>query len=459
MKKINTAITEGPVARTLTELTIPMIFGMISIVIFNMVDTYYVGKLGTTQIAALAFTFPVVMVIGSLAQGIGVGVSAVVSKAVGEGEPHKIQRLATDGMVFGVILVALFAVTGLVTIRPLFTLLGADEETLAYVIEYMRIWYVGVVFVVIPMIGNNIIRALGDMKTPSLVMATAALVNMILDPILIFGFGFIEPMGVSGAAIATVLSRAITLIVALIVLIHRENLISFKGTSLGEMVNSWKEILFIGLPDAFAKMMIPFGAGIMTGIVATYGKEAVAAFGIGSRLDMFSLMVIHALASVLIPFVGQNLGAGKMNRVQEGIKSGERFVIAYGIVIATIFIFFGGFFVGIFSSNPIVVTLGQKYLWIVPLGYSANGIILIGGAVLMVLKNPIIAASLTIFRLFLINIPFAFLGSHYFGTTGVFFSIALSFIVMAVPAHIIMKNKLKENYQLRNLNSTEKEEV
>lgn len=442
MKEKNRALTRGPVTKTLINLTIPMIFGMLSMVVFNMVDTYYVGRLGTNQIAALTFTFPVVMVIGSLSQGIGLGVSAVVSKAVGKGKRHKIQRFATDGLVLGVILVALFAVTGLFTIEPLFQMLGADSDTLPYVIEYMRIWYLGVVFVVIPMIGNNIIRALGDTKTPSMVMVVAALINVILDPMLIFGIGFIKPMGVAGAALATVAARAITLVVALYVLGKREKLISFKSLYIKEVFNSWKEILFIGLPDALAKMIIPVGAGILTGIVATFGKEAVAAYGIGTRLDMFALMVINSLASVLIPFVGQNVGAGEIKRAQEAIKTSEKFVIAYGVLVAMTFMFAGKIFAGIFSSNPEVISLVQSYLLIVPLGYGANGILLIAGSNLMVLKKPVVSALLTTLRLFLINIPFALLGSHYLGMKGVFLSIALSFILMAVPAHIIMKQKI-----------------
>jgi Na+-driven multidrug efflux pump len=201
--------------------------------------------------------------------------------------------------------------------------------------------------------------------------------------------------------------------------------------------------LFIGLPDALAKMIVPVGAGVLTGIIATYGKEAVAAYGIGTRFDMFALLVISSLASVLIPFVGQNVGAGEIKRAQEAIKASEKFVLAYGIFVAVMFVFTGKIFAGIFSNNTEVIRLVQKYLWIVPLSYGANGILLISGSILMVLKKPVISALLMILRLFLVNIPFALLGSHYFGMTGLFLSIALSFILISVPAHNIMIQKLK----------------
>lgn len=442
MSKTNKSLTNRSEVKILTELTIPMIFGMLSMVIFNIVDTYYVGKLGTNQMAALTFTFPVVLVLNSLSQGIGVGASAVISKSVGEGNHHKTQRYTTDSLILGVGLVLMFAVAGLFTIEPLFKLLGADSDTMPYIVEYMRIWYIGVAFVVIPMIGNNAIRALGDTKTPSIVMTISAGLNVILDPMLIFGFAFIKPMGVSGAALATVISRAITLIVALLILTRREKLISFKDTRLADIYTSWKEILFVGLPDAVTKMIIPIATGIITGIIASYGKESVAAFGIGTRVEMFALMISSSLASVIVPFLGQNLGAGKINRVYKGIKVSELFVIVYGIVMAIIFIVFGKFFAGIFTTNPNVIKLVQQYLWIVPLSYSAQGIILISGATLIVLNKPIITASLTLIRMFAVYIPLALIGSHYFGINGVWSSITISFMVFAVLSHMIMKNNL-----------------
>ncbi|MEK6265815.1 MAG: MATE family efflux transporter [Clostridium sp.] len=443
MSKNKQSLTSGPVIKTLTTLTIPMIFGMLSMVIFNIVDTYFIGKLGTNQIAALTFTFPVILIIGSLSQGIGVGASAVISKAVGEGNHHKIQRYATDSLLLGVGLVIIFAAIGLLTIEPLFKMLGADSDTMPYIVQYMRIWYMGVAFVVIPMIGNNAIRALGDMKTPSIVMAVAAGVNIILDPLFIFGFAFIKPMGITGAAIATVISRAITLIVALRILIIRENLISFKNTTLTDIYNSWKEILFIGLPDAVTKMIIPVATGVITGLIALYGKEAIAAFGIGTRLEMFALMVNAALASVLIPFAGQNLGAGEVGRAQKSITVSEIFVIAYGVAMAIILMLFGKSFAGIFSSSPSVISLVQQYLWIVPLSYSAQGILKISSASLIVMNKPVISAALTLIRMFVVYVPLAFLGSHYFGLIGVWVAITISFPIVAIAAHMIMRAKLK----------------
>ncbi len=295
-------IVEGPIGRVLFELTTPMIFGILGLVAFNLADTYFVGKLGTIQMAALAFTFPVVLVFNSINLGIGIGASVVISKAVGMKECDRVVRLTTDSLSLGLLIAASALIIGELTIDPLFGLLGADKEVMPYITQYMRIWYAGVPFVVIPMVGNNAIRALGDTKTPSIIMMIAAGMNMLLDPILIFGLGFIPSLGVAGAALATVLSRTVTFSVALYVLGFRERVISLRNIRLIEVFGSWKSILFIGLPNAIAKMIIPLGAGIITGLIASLGIEAVAGFGVATRVEYFAMAVVMALSSIYTGF-------------------------------------------------------------------------------------------------------------------------------------------------------------
>ncbi|MCK4447261.1 MAG: MATE family efflux transporter, partial [Candidatus Marinimicrobia bacterium] len=308
-------LIEGAIGKLLVKLTIPMVFGMISMIIFNLVDTLFVGRLGTKELAALSFTFPVVLVIHSLALGLGIGASAVISRAIGEGNHHKVQRLTTDGLGLAVIIVAFFVIIGLFTIEPLFRLLGATPELLPLIKDYMKIWYFGMLFVIFPMIGNNAIRATGDTKTPAIIMMFAALINTILDPILIFGLGPFPRLEIAGAAIATVISRAITFIVALYVLSHREKMITLAKTTAKSVFDSWRQILYIGLPTAGTRMIIPIGIGVITRLIASYGAEPVAAFGVSSRIEFFAVSVIAALSAVLAPFVGQNWGASKYDRV------------------------------------------------------------------------------------------------------------------------------------------------
>lgn len=430
-------LIEGAIGKLLVKLTIPMVFGMISMVIFNLVDTLFVGRLGTKELAALSFTFPVVLVIHSLALGLGIGASAVISRAIGEGNHHKVQRLTTDGLGLAVIIVAFFVIIGLFTIEPLFRLLGATPELLPLIKDYMKIWYFGMLFVIFPMIGNNAIRATGDTKTPAIIMMFAALINTILDPILIFGLGPFPRLEIAGAAIATVISRAITFIVALYVLSHREKMITLAKTTAKSVFDSWKRILYIGLPTAGTRMIIPIGIGVITRLIASYGAEPVAAFGVSSRIEFFAVSVIAALSAVLAPFVGQNWGASKYDRVKTGLKCSKQFSIGWGFAVFVLLAVFARPIAAIFSENSIVISTIVVYLRIVPFGYGLYGVLMLSTSVLNVLNKPIHATILTVTQMFLLYIPMAFIGSYFFGIQGIFIALALSYFVSGIVAHIV----------------------
>ena len=211
-------LTQGLVTKKLTSLTIPIIFGMFSMVTFNLVDTFFISRLGVKELAAMSFTFPVIMFIVSIALGLGVATSSVVSRAIGRGDHHQVQRLTTDSLIISFLIVVIFAVLGLFSMNWTFRSLGANGETLPLVKQYMRIWYLGVAFVVIPMVGNNAIRACGDTFIPSLIMVISTIINIILDPLLIFGLWGFPRLGLEGAAIATVIARAAAVIFSLLIL-------------------------------------------------------------------------------------------------------------------------------------------------------------------------------------------------------------------------------------------------
>ena len=234
IRRRGTQLVEGSVTKTMIGLTLPMLVGILGMVAFNLVDTFFVGRLGTLELAAMSFTFPVVLVVSSIARGLGVGTTAVISRAIGEGDRHKVQRLTTDALLLSLLVVIGFVAVGLMTIEPLFRLLGAGEEVLPLIRRYMFIWYFGMPFVVIPMVGNSAIRATGDTKTPSMVMVAAMLLNLILDPLLIFEPGPFPRLELAGAALATASARAFAMVVSLYVLIEREGMITFSPTHLQE---------------------------------------------------------------------------------------------------------------------------------------------------------------------------------------------------------------------------------
>ncbi len=428
--------------KTLIRMTVPMVIGVLGMVMFNLADAFFVGRLGTRELAALSFTFPVVLVIASLALGLGTGASAVISLAIGEGDRHKVQRLTTDSLLLALLIVACFVAIGLLTIDPLFRLLGATPEILPLIKQYMNIWYFGMIFVVVPMVGNNAIRATGDTKTPATIMLVAVAMNFAMDPLLIFGLGPFPRLELRGAAISTVCARATTMLVALYVLAHRDKMLTFQKPSLREVLTSWSKVLYIGLPTAGTRMIVPLTTGAITAILAKYGPAAVAGYGVSTRIEFFSLSVLRALSVVLAPFVGQNLGANKLHRVIAGIRYSKRFSLVWGAAMYILLAAAARPIASIFSDNPQVISIIVLYLRIVPLGYGLQGVLVLCAASMNVLNKPIQAAALAIAQMFVFYIPLAYLGSHLYEAKGVFGALALAYMGAGIAAHFVLNRFL-----------------
>ncbi|MCK5132791.1 MAG: MATE family efflux transporter [Candidatus Sabulitectum sp.] len=414
------SLTTGKILPQLIRLTIPMMVGMVGMVVFNLADTFFIGQLGAEQLAAMGFTFPVVMVLISISVGLGMGTSAVISREIGKGSFKNVRHLATNSLLLGFPVVAIFALAGSLTIEPLFRLLGAEGATLSYIKEYMQIWYIGVPFVVIPMIGNNIIRATGDMKTPGMIMVAIAGLNIILDPLLIFGLGPFPEMGIAGGALATVFSRAVGMTIALVILAKREKIIRFAIPKARELIESWKKILYIGIPAGLARLVIPLSMGVVTRFVSEYGNSAVAGFGVACRLEALAMMLLMALSSVLIPFTGQNTGAGQKDRVLKALKISYIFSLAWGGFMFVLFLLTGKFMAGLFNDDPSIVATVVLYLNMVSISYGFQGLMVVSSAALNGSHKPIHSAVLSMSRMFVFYIPLALIGSKLFDLKGIF---------------------------------------
>lgn len=436
MKKRN--LVEGKINKILLDLTIPMIFGMTGLIVFNLVDTYFVSKLGTNELGAISFTYPIVLIINSIALGIGMGTSSVISKVVGSGKLNEAKRLGTHSLILGVLVVGLFVPIGLTTIEPLFKLLGASKDVMPFIKDYMSIWYLGIVFVVIPMVGNNIMRALGDTKTSGIVMAIAGGVNAVLDPIFIFTLD----MGIKGAAVATVISRSITFVTALYVLAYKYKIIGRVQCNIACLCDSFKRILFIGIPNAITRMIQPLGVSIIMSLLAKEGIAAVAAYGIATKVERFAIIGYMSLSVVMIPFTGQNFGAKRLDRVKEALKKVTHFSILTSIVLAVVLFLASGLIGQIFSDDLKVINAVKNYLFLVPISYGFYSVMLNDTAVLNALGYPYKSALINLIRMFAIVIPLALFLSKSYGSQGVFIAFTIGNIITALASNRLLNYSL-----------------
>jgi len=299
----------------------------------------------------------------------------------------------------------------------------------------MYVWLSAGVLLAIPMVGNSILRAVGDTKTPSIVMAVGGGINAILDPILIFGFGPIPAFGIQGAAIATCISWAVSVTWILYILAIQRKLIELRLLGFDEFMQSARGLMSIGIPAAGANMLTPLSSAVFTVIVATYGAEAVAAWGVGSRMEALACIVVLALSMSLPPFISQNFGANQFKRIRQAYKLSLKFVMFWQLLMFAILAISAPWIASVFAKEPAVAEYIELFLYIVPLGYGLQGIIILSNSSFNAMHLPMKALLLSVLRLFVFYVPIAYGGSLMFGLKGLFWGCVIANFVTAGVAY------------------------
>ena len=443
-KQRTSDLLEGEIGATLKRITIPMILGMVMMMSFGLIDTFFVSLLGTDPLAAISFTFPVTFTVISLNIGLGIGTSAIIGKLQGSKALTKSQHYATGSIMLSVLLVGGLALIGFFTIEPVFKMLNATENLMPYISDYMGLWYLSSIFLAMPMVGNSVLRACGDTRTPSIVMAAGGGLNALLDPIFIFGLGPVPAMGIKGAALATFIAWIVGALWILYILAVRRKLMLPRLLSLSELRESSREILKIGLPAAGANMLTPVAGGIMTAVVASYGAEAVAAWGVGNRMESIASIVVLALSMTLPPFISQNVGAGQVSRVKEAYSLTLKFVLIWQFLIFLVMWGLSSWIAVAFANEVEVSVLIQLFLMIVPLGYGMQGIIILTNSSLNAMHRPMTALTLSVIRLFVFFVPISVAGSFFFELKGLFAGTVIANVAMACVSLFVFKRAIAD---------------
>jgi len=436
MESPKAKLTEGPVGRHLVDMTVPILFGITMMMAQSIIDAWFLGKVGDRALAAFSFGFPILMIITSVAIGLGAGTSSVVARAIGAGDHRRARRLATDSLILSFIITAVMAAIGILTINPLFKLLGAPPDMIPMIRSFMIILYSGIPFLVVGMVGTSSMRATGNTVLPGKLMVAGALLNVILDPIFIFGIGPVPAMGLDGAATAALIARGSMFVGTIYFMVRRLDMISFNKPNPQELRKSWRDILHVGLPAAGTNAIIPVAMTLITAMIARDGPEAVAGFGVASRIESLVLVIFYALSSVIGPFVGQNLSAGRERRIQLSLRLCALFCLASGLVIALVLALAADFVPTLFSQNPAVTDVTRMFLWIAPISYGAYGVVMVMNAAFNGLGKPMPAVYISVTRMMLLYLPLAFAGRALFGIAGIFAAYAVANILSGVMSYL-----------------------
>lgn len=405
----NAKLTRGSITGHLIEQTSPMILGVAALMSIGLVDAYFIGQLGSAQLAAISFIFPISVALSSLGVGVMVGINSVVSRALGAGEDEQAHRRASFGILFAAGIGIALAAALYAFSDPLFRLMQADEETLPYIRAYIQPFALGFPLLLIIMGTNGVLRGQGEARKTSLVSVSYAAANWVLDPILITGaFGF-GGFGIVGAAWATIIGWAIGVAVALYLLSRTALPFQPRRAAATRPLDSAKAILGVAGPAAFSNAINPIGLSVLTALVAIEGQAAVAGFGAAGRLQSFAVVPLLALSGSIGGIVGQNWGAKMYDRARDAFFKAGLFCVAYGLAIAVLLVLASEWFAGLFSDDPAVTKQFTDYLAIAVWGYACYGLLIVGNGVLNAVGRAPLALMQSAARVFLVMMPFAWL--------------------------------------------------
>ncbi|MBQ6352453.1 MAG: MATE family efflux transporter [Lentisphaeria bacterium] len=363
----------GSIARVMLTTALSMVPGTLAISGYNLVDTYFVSRLGTDPLAAMGFTFPVVMIVGCIYHGLGGGVMTPVAQLLGAGRREQAARMVTSGIVLFTLLGAAISAAGIVFIDPVFRQLGAKADLMPMIREYMVIWFLGSLSVALGGAGTHLLVSAGSPRLGGAMMMFGLVLNAVLDPLFIFGWGPFPGRGIAGAAVATIIAQFVALALVTLILHFKLRLIApLSGLfPYPRVLNAWRTIFRYGIPAILGMILNPAGMAVVTRAVeATGGKAGVAAASAAGRLEAVAFIFPMSLGMSLLPIIGQNFGAKQYDRIDTCRKLSMRFAFGFLAVMSVVYYFFAPEFAAIFSRDPAVLSIMVKCLRITAWGFA-----------------------------------------------------------------------------------------
>jgi putative MATE family efflux protein len=426
----------------LVGLSIPSIIAMLTNAIYNLVDTFFIGRIGTSAVGAVAVAFPIFNLIGAVGLTYGVGAASYVSRLLGAGEKEQADKAASTALFTSLATGIAFALLGLMYLDPLLTAFGATETIMEYAREYTMIIIMGSIFTMMNMTMNNLVRAEGNAQRFMVAMVSGALLNVALDPIFIFGFG----MGIKGAAVATVISQSVSTVIILEYFVRKKSFTNLSIRLFRFSLHIYSEIFKIGLPTFLRQFLSSFSVALLNNAAGAFGDHAVAAVGITMRVLMLGMMVLFGYGQAFQPVAGYNYGAKKFSRVFEALK----FSILVTTVFATFFAIIGmvipGSIVSIFSNDPEVIDVGSRALRAVSIFFPSFGFVITFTVLFQALGKGFAAGLLSMSKQGLFLIPAIIVLPRLFELNGVIYAQTIAdfftLFVASILAMMIVK-KLK----------------
>ncbi len=428
-------------ARQLYHMTWPMLFGVLSLMTFQLTDSVFVGQLGRDPLAALGFTVPMQQLVSGMYVGLGIATTAIISRTLGQGDSLRAQRLGGLVVAIGAGLALTLCLSVWLLQSLILDLLGAEDALRPAIREYWMPWLISAWVGAMVYFSYAVCRANGDTRLPGYMMITTSLLNIALDPLFIFVFDW----GLPGAAWATITAFMIGAMVVYPLLIRRAWL-RFDLLQL-ELNKAIRQLGGIMAPAMVSQLMPPLSAMLATALVAGFGSAAVAAWGLGTRLEFFSIVVVLALTMSMPPMVGRLLGAGELEKIRKLVRIAVRFIVIWQLFIGLVWLVASGLVSTLFSRDADVQDILLSYLLRVPLSYSGLGVCILMVSINNALGMSMRALLISTLRLFACYLPLLWIGAQISGLTGLMTGALVGNLVAGVMAYGLYRqgmNRLRQ---------------
>ncbi|ADZ89744.1 MATE family efflux transporter [Marinomonas mediterranea] len=430
--------SEVSLGKQLFSMTWPMLFGVLSIMSFQLVDSAFIGQLGVLPLAAQGFTMPIQLVLIGVQVGLGIAMTSMISKALGAKKQDYARQLAGLVLLLGTASVALCCVLIWLLTAPILGLLSAPDNVYAVVNSYWPWWLLSALFGAFIYFYYSICRANGNTMLPGALMVVTSLLNIVLDPIFIFTFGF----GLEGAAMATIVSFAIGIVV-IVPKVVANHWLAFNFRDLN-IIKTLAEVGHIMGPAMVSQLLPSVSSMAATKLVAGFGATAVAAWALASRFEFFVIVTALALTMSMPPMVGRMLGAKAFDDIEHVIKIAIRFLLVFQSAVALLTFAMSGLLSSAMTSDTAVGDVLHWHLLIVPISLGPLGVCMIMVSICNALGKPYRALIISALRLFVFFLPCLWIGSQIAELKGMFVGVLVGNILAGICAHRIYKTSIKQ---------------
>jgi len=428
-------LTKGPISAHLLKTTSFMLVTMVFQTLYFLIDLYWVGRISTDAVAAVAIAGQLTFIVLALTQVLGVGTTTLVSHAAGRQDHEHGQLVFNQSQVLSMIFgIAVFAI-GMLTRHRYSTSMSADPGTARLSDDYL-LWFIpamGLQFAMVAM--GSALRGVGNFKPGMVVQTATVILNMILAPVLMFGWGTGHPMGVAGTALSTFVSVTVGVLWLTTYFLKKDSFLRFTVRDWAPDLKVWRELLRIGLPSGFEFSLMAVYLGLVYTVIKPFGAEAQAGFGVGQRVVQALFMPVVALAFAVAPVAGQNFGAKLGDRVKAAYKDAALMVIGFMILSAVICNIAPAALIHFFSKDPKVIAIGTTFLRIVSWNFVAPGLIFVNSSMFQAMGNTVPSLVTSATRIVAVGIPVLILSRRpdfqivwiwYLSVASVVFQLAMS---------------------------------